>query len=114
MSPHTLHERKKGQRHKRFVLALTGILFFLCLVEPTWLYADTLSGVVEDQSGAVIVGARIEITSGDLAQPLVLTSDARGRFSAPDLKPGTYSVQVTREGFEPLTKTVDLSGGVDL
>jgi hypothetical protein len=78
------------------------------------LYAETLSGTVEDQSGAVIVGARIEITGGDLSQPLVLSSDGLGKFSSPDLRPGTYSVRVTRDGFEPLVKTVDLRQAVEL
>ena len=77
---------------------------------PAWLHADTISGTVQDPSGAVIAGARIEITGGDLAQPILLSSDALGKFTSPDLKPGTYSLRVTREGFEPLVKTVNLPG----
>jgi hypothetical protein len=103
-----------GSRPTRF-LFLPGIaLFLLWLAAPTRLHAEKLSGTVEDQSGAVIVGARIEITGGDLAQPLVLTSDGLGKFSSPELKPGTYSVRVTREGFEPLIKTVDLREAAEL
>jgi len=85
-------------------------LLFLCLMAPAWLHADTISGTVQDPSGAVIAGARIEITGGDLAQPILLSSDALGKFTSPDLKPGTYSLRVTREGFEPLVKTVNLPG----
>ncbi len=81
---------------------------------PTWLRAETISGTIQDPSGAVIAGARIEITGGDLAQPVVLSSDSVGRFASPDLKPGTYSVRVARDGFEPLIKTVDLQGSVQL
>src|SRR5262249_20046067 len=103
-----------GAHHKQFSLPLTVVLFLLWLAQPTWLHADTLSGVVEDQTGAVIVGARIEITGGDLAQPVALSSGALGKFSFPDLKPGMYSVRVTREGFEPLVKTVDVRGVVEL
>ena len=68
-------------------LKLLTLLFWLA--SPLCLHADTLSGTVEDQSGAVIPGARIEITGGDLAQPLALSSDGVGKFSSPDLKPGT-------------------------
>jgi len=85
-------------------------LLILCLMAPAWLQADTISGTVQDPSGAVIAGARIEITGGDLAQPILLSSDALGKFTSPDLKPGTYSLRVTREGFEPLVKTVNLPG----
>jgi hypothetical protein len=89
-------------------------LCLLWLLGPAWLHAETISGVIQDPSGAVIAGARIEITGGDLVQPLVLTSDGVGKFVSPDLKPATYSVRVTQEGFETLTKSVDLRGSVQL
>lgn len=81
---------------------------------PGWIHAQTLSGTIQDSSGAVIVAARIEISGPDLSQPIVLSSDALGKFTSPDLKPGTYSIQVTREGFEPLTKSVDFRGPLQL
>ncbi len=99
---------------KRFLRPQKIAVFFLLLAAPTWLHSETLSGTVEDQSGAVIVGARIEISGADLAQPVVLLSDGQGKFSSSDLKPGTYSVRVTRDGFEPLVKNVDLRGDVQL
>jgi len=89
-------------------------VFLLCLSVPTGLLAQTISGTVQDPSGALIAGARIEITGGDLAQPIVLPSDGLGKFASPDLKPGTYSVRVTRDGFKPLVKAVDLQGAVEL
>jgi len=89
-------------------------LFILWLLAPAWLHSQTISGTIQDSSGAVIAGARIEITGGDLAQPLVLSSDAVGKFASAELKPGTYSVRVTQDGFEPLIKTVDLHAAVSL
>ncbi len=90
------------------------VLFLLCLMSPTFLHAETISGTVLDPSGAVIVGARIEISGGELSQPIIFSSDARGKFVSPDLKPGSYSLRVTRQGFEPLVKTVDLHGTEEL
>ncbi len=90
------------------------VLLLLCLTSPMLLHAETITGTVLDPSGAVIVGARIEISGGELTQPIVLSSDARGRFVSPDLKPGSYSVHVTQQGFEPLAKTVDLRGTAEL
>ena len=89
-------------------------LLVLWLMGSTGLRAETIFGTIQDPSGAVIAGARIEITGGDLAQPVVLTSDGLGKFVSPDLKPATYSVRVTRDGFEALVKTVDLRGAVKL
>jgi hypothetical protein len=88
------------------------ILFFLA--GPLCLHADSIFGTIADPSGALIAGARMEITGGDLAQLLVLSTDTTGRFSSPDLTPGTYTLRVTRDGFEPLIKTVELKGGVKL
>jgi hypothetical protein len=101
-------------RPRRFTLALKLALLFLWLTAPTWLHSQTISGSVQDPSGAVVAGARIEITGTNLAQPIVITSDANGNFASPDLKPGTYSVRVVQEGFEPLVKTVELQATVQL
>ena len=78
------------------------------------LHAATISGTVKDPSGAVIAQARIEVRGGDLAQPVVFFSDGLGRFVSPDLKAGKYSLEATRDGFEPLVKPVDLQGPVEL
>ena len=86
----------------------------VCLATATNLRADTISGTVKDPSGAVVVGAHIEITGSSLAHALVLTSDESGKFAAPDLSAGKYAVRVTKEGFEELVAPVDLHGTADL
>lgn len=98
----------------RFKLLQVPILMLVWLVFPPQSFADTISGTVKDPSGAVVAGARIEITGGDLAQPLVLTSDESGKFAAPNLSAGKYSVGVAKEGFDDLVTTVDLHGTADL
>src|SRR5277367_6878185 len=97
-------------RRWRSSCLLPMAVFLVWLMGPTWLRSETISGTVQDPSGAVIAGARIEITGKDLAQPAVLSSDGQGKFVSPDLKPGTYTVRVARDGFELLLKTVDLQG----
>ena len=109
-----IKHRRAEARHWNSAVLLKAAVFLLCLMGPTWLLAETISGTIQDPSGAVIAGARIEITGGDLAQPVVLTSDGVGKFASPDLKPGTYSVRVMRDGFEPLVRTVKLQGSVQL
>jgi hypothetical protein len=103
-----------GCMSKLFSLLPKLALLLLFLASPVFLHAETISGTLLDPSGAVIVGARIEISGGGLSQPVIFSSDARGKFVSPDLKPGNYSLRVTREGFETLVKTVDLHGIAEL
>jgi hypothetical protein len=96
-------------RRLRFspLLKLASVL--LWFMGPLGLHAETSSGTIQDPSGAVIDGARIEISGGDLGQPLVLLSDGQGKFVSPDLKPATYSVRVTRDGCKDLSHCNSLS-----
>jgi hypothetical protein len=102
------------RRIRRLWFLFASILLLFCVALAPLLRADTISGTVKDPSGAVVVGAHIEITGGDLSPPVVLTSDEFGKFTAPNLKPGTYSVHVTKDGFEELVTTVDLKGAADI
>ena len=98
----------------RLKLLQVPILALVWLVLIPQAGADTISGTVKDPSGAVVAGARIEITGGDLAQPLVLTSDESGKFAAPNLSAGKYSVRVAKQGFDDLVMAVDLHGTAEL
>ena len=93
-------------------LCIFAALFFLFV--PVSSLAQTISGTIQDSTGAVIPGARIEITGSNLTQPLVLSTDALGKFSSPPLQPGTYSLKITREGFEPLIETLEIKQSVEL
>ena len=113
--PYTMLRLLAGRSMAQLFSALPKIaLLMLCVTSPVLLHAESISGTVLDPSGAVIVGARIEISGGELSQPIIFSSDARGRFVSPDLKPGNYSLRVTRQGFETLVKTVDLQGTAEL
>ncbi len=60
------------------------------------------------------MGAVVEITSIG-AEPLTIFTDARGRFSASSLVPGTYQVKVSAPSFLPsLRENVGLRGGANL
>ncbi len=94
-------------------LYLAG-LALVCLALTPALRADTITGTVKDPSGAVVIGARIEITGGNLVQPLLVTSDDSGKFAAPNLEAGKYSVRVAKEGFDDVVTEVELHGTADL
>ena len=98
--------------HARLHLRCAAILG-LVLVAALPLAADTITGTVKDPSGAVVPGARIEISGGGLAQPIVLSTDDAGKFSA-NLAPGKYTVRVNKEKFDELQVEIDLKGAADL
>ena len=61
-----------------------------------------INGTVTDSQGAVIPKATVTIVNSDTHETVrKLTTDGRGNYSAPLLQVGTYSVQVTAEGFNP-------------
>jgi hypothetical protein len=96
----------------RMSAACAVLLFVLAL--PTLLFADTITGTIKDPSGAVIAGAQVQITGGDLKKPIVLQSDGTGNFTSPDLPPGNYTLRVVREGFSSTSNDVQLHGQVKL
>ena len=106
------HLHRKLFRLRALPSAFAILLALFALASP--LRADTLSGTVKDPSGATVSGARIEISGPALPQPIILTSDAAGKFIAPNLPAGTYNLKVQKDGFDLLTTTVDLHGTTDL
>ena len=62
----------------------------------------TLSGTVEDQTGAIVAGANIALVNVAQGSQRLATTNNEGRFVFPSLPPGQYSVTATREGFAPV------------
>lgn len=91
---------------------MAAILLFFWITPSV--RAASISGTVKDPSGAVITGARIEISGGDLAEAIAVSSDGLGKFSSAELKPGRYLVRITHDGFEPFEQTVDLHETTEL
>lgn len=68
--------------------------------------AGVLSGQVLDASGAAVVEATVAATPGIA----VLHTDREGRFAWGCLPAGRYSVVISAESFEGVTRTVTVSG----
>jgi hypothetical protein len=82
---------------------VVGSLHFL-LPEVTFSQGETTSaivGQVSDASGAAVPTATVTVTNRETGLRRSASTDASGRFNFPQLKPGTYSVKVEAEGFEP-------------
>jgi hypothetical protein len=85
------------------------LVFFLLATFSALAQAAVLSGSLKDESGAAIPQGVIVIGGGGLPKPLALTTDANGKYISGDLAPGSYTITVTREGFQAFTKTVEIS-----
>ena len=86
-------------RHNATLLAVASILF---LMTPRT-HAQTATtgqivGVVSDPSGAVVVGAKLALTSDAGVQRQTETG-ANGRYSFAQLVPGIYMLEVNSRGF---------------
>ncbi len=81
------------------------VLTVLCLLQAKALaQGETTSaivGQVRDTTGAVVPGATVTITNQATGLKRSARTDDAGRFSFPQLKPGTYSVRAEAQGFDP-------------
>jgi hypothetical protein len=68
---------------------------------------SSVTGTVQDQAGAAIAGARVELSGGSVTQQST-TTDQSGGFRFNRLPPGKYQVKVTYEGFEAATVEVNV------
>ena len=82
--------------------ALTAALGVSCLlvIPGTVFGQSTITGVVQDSSGAVLPGVTVEASSDVLIERIrTVTSDGEGVYRIIDLRPGVYSVTFTLQGF---------------
>ncbi|MFN3326412.1 MAG: TonB-dependent receptor domain-containing protein [Bryobacteraceae bacterium] len=60
----------------------------------------TITGVVADPSGAAVAGARVALVHVATNTTLTVTTTAEGEYSAPNLSPGTYRLEISTTGFK--------------
>lgn len=73
--------------------------------------ASTITGTIQDQSGAVIVGAKVSIRNLETNLARELVTDAEGRFAFPELRVGQYQVRAEQTGFKPAVRNLSLTIG---
>jgi hypothetical protein len=96
---------------RRRVRAIVGVCVtaLLAFAAPSALRAQTtsasVSGSVQDGQGAVLPGVSVTLTSRAQGNVLTTTTDTDGRFVFGIVRPDTYSLQVTLQGFKSLERT---------
>src|SRR2546421_10486263 len=105
-------------RTRKFKRLITTVITAMALLTPVMPSASAqtansgvITGVVKDQSGAVVAGATVKaINKGTGAERTTTTSDS-GTYELPQLVPGDYRVEVSGQGFatfvaDPVTVNV--------
>jgi hypothetical protein len=94
------------------IVILVGSFHFI-LPEVTFSQGETTSaivGQVRDASSAAVPEATVTVLNKETGLKRTAKTDESGRFNFPQLKPGTYSVKVEAQGFEPLQNDSVSSG----
>lgn len=87
-------------------LVSTLVLLLCCASAVT---AAQIAGTVTDPSGAVVPNAQVVVREISTGVERQAETDLQGRYEAEAPTLGTYLVIVTREGFSPFTRTVDVT-----
>jgi Carboxypeptidase regulatory-like domain len=107
------HRNLRSTSAWRFsLLALViGLFCSTSLLAQTTVGTGSIVGTVTDQSGAVVSGAKVAITSTSTGQTMELTSNPTGAFNSGPLSPGTYKVAVSSKGFSTISTVTAVQVG---
>ena len=78
---------------------------------PEQLSPGSINGTVLDQSGAVVTGARLQLTGENRPSVQVATSGNDGEFFFPNVAPGPFQLTITSAGLETQTYSGILHSG---
>jgi len=82
------------------LLAAAILCFMTPMIQAQTATTGQIAGVVTDPSGAVVVGAKLALTS-DAGVRRGTQSGSNGRYAFPLLDPGAYRLEVSLSGFAP-------------
>ncbi|HTZ83079.1 MAG TPA: carboxypeptidase-like regulatory domain-containing protein [Candidatus Acidoferrales bacterium] len=78
---------------------------------PSGPATGTINGIVVDQSGALVAGARVTLTRQDMSQRQEVVSGPDGQFSFANVSPGPFQLTVVSTGFAPQSSSGTLRPG---
>ena len=88
-------------QHRIARFASLGLLSILALLPlRAQVVGGTISGIVEDTTGAAIPGASVVVRNSETGAVRKLVTEADGRFSAPSVPVGSYTIVASHQGFQ--------------
>src|SRR5258708_5495893 len=85
-------------------VGLLVCLFLAASVSVAQSPNGTISGIVLDPSGALIVGADVLIINNATGVQYAGKANSEGYYVVPNISPGTYRIQVSNSGFKTIIK----------
>ena len=97
----------------RLLLSM-GVLAIACSVSPVFAQAPvgTISGVVTDESGAVVPNVSVKIRNKATGAVRDLVSNVGGIYSAPELPAAVYEIRVELKGFRTVVREATVETGL--
>lgn len=93
----------------RMMERLSGMVLALFCASTLWAAGGSLSGVLEDPTGAVISGGKLTLVNQGTKAEFTTTSDSRGFYSFPALPVGKYDLTIDAVGFKSQKKPISAS-----
>ncbi|MDQ2746442.1 MAG: TonB-dependent receptor, partial [Acidobacteriota bacterium] len=78
------------------------ILTFLAAAAFAQSNSGSIVGTISDPAGAIVSGAKVTVTNNATKEPKEIVAGNGGDFTATNLEPGVYSVQIAAAGFKTL------------
>jgi len=94
-------------------ISVLAALLILSLFASIASAQSTISGIAKDSSGAVMAGVKVEAASEALIErSRTVTTNGDGRYAIVDVRPGSYTVTFTIEGFNTVKQQVEVPANV--
>jgi hypothetical protein len=98
-------EKEGHMRQASYKLFLLAVFFVLSCAGVYAQANSELTGIVTDQTGAVVAGAKIVLTDPATGASKTVTSGATGLYDITGLNPANFNMKITAKGFETYAQT---------
>src|SRR5262245_61166277 len=109
MKNKTMNCNREGRRFQSLILSIVFCLLIGGAASPlTAQTTSTIEGVVRDQRGQALAGAKVSVSEDLLAVSRTVTTDATGFYRVVALPARTYTMRASHTGFAPRSFRVEL------